>query len=109
MQRHRAGHLLVALLTAVGVVVAAPDAGARRGSKHGLDQDQVLDAVKRGEIKPLVDVLPVVEKAAPGRVVKVEVERRQGRIVYELKIVEPNGRVREVYIDATTLEILKIE
>ncbi len=41
--------------------------------------------------------------------IRIEVERKRGRIVYELKIIAEGGRVRELYIDAATLEVLKAE
>ena len=72
-----------------------------------LNQDQVLEAVKNGEIKAFTDVLAVAEQVWPGRVVRVEVERVRGRVVYEFKIIGANGRVREIYIDAATLEVVK--
>lgn len=90
-------------------LVTAPAMAKRNSSKQALDQDQVLAAVQRGEMKPLAAVLEVVAKAVPGPVIEVEVERKHGRLVYELKIITERGRVREVYVDASTLEILKIE
>jgi uncharacterized membrane protein YkoI len=72
-------------------------------------QDQVLEAVKRGEIRSLPEAQAAAEAAIPGQVVAVEIERRKGRLVYEFKIVAVGGRVREVYVDAASLSIVKIE
>jgi uncharacterized membrane protein YkoI len=44
-----------------------------------------------------------------GEVVGVEFEREYGRYVYEFKIVTPAGRLREVYVDAMSAEVLKTE
>lgn len=74
-----------------------------------LNQDQVLEAVKNGQIRPLADVLAAAAVAVPGRVIRVDIERKHGRTVYEVKIIGNHGRVREVYIDAASLEVLKVE
>jgi uncharacterized membrane protein YkoI len=78
----------------------------RRGATQ---QDQVLEAVKRGEIRPFAEIQAAAEMVMPGQVVGVEIERRKGRLVYEFKIIAAGGRVREVYVDAATLDIVKIE
>ena len=59
----------------------------------GTDQDQVLDAVKRGEIRPLAEIQAVAEKAMPGQFIGVEIKRRKGRLVYEFKIIATGGRL----------------
>jgi uncharacterized membrane protein YkoI len=39
----------------------------------------------------------------------VEFERKRGRYVYEFKVVTSTGKLREVYVDAMTAEIVKSE
>lgn len=87
--------------------VAADD--KREKGRRATQQDQIQDAVKRGEIRPFPQIQEAAEKAVPGQVVGVEIERRKGRLVYEFKIIAAGGRVREVYVDAATLEVVKIE
>lgn len=106
-----------ALLAAVLLVTSAlaPVRGddkpySRHGERsHGVHQDEVLDALKRNEIRPLAEVIAAAEKAIPGPVIAVKVKRKDGRLVYEIKIIAAEGRVREIYIDAATLETVKIE
>lgn len=92
-----------------GVAASADD--KRKGSRESTasQQDEILAAVKRGEIRPLSEAQAVAEAAVPGAVVGVDVERRKGRLVYEFKIIIASGRVREIYIDATTLAVVKVE
>ena len=40
------------------------------------------------------------------RIVEVEREREHGRDVYELKLAGPDGRVREIKVDAETGEVV---
>lgn len=106
-----------ALLAAVLFVMSAlaPARGddrsyRRHGERsHGVHQDEVLDALKRNEIRPLAEVIAAAEKAIPGPVIAVKVKRKDGRLVYEFKIIAAEGRVREIYIDAATLETVKVE
>jgi uncharacterized membrane protein YkoI len=79
------------------------------GSKKRLNQDEVHEAVKSGQIRPLDEALAAAAKVLPGQVLKVEIERKRGGLIYEIKIVAGQGRVREVELDASTLEVLKVE
>ncbi|TDR88172.1 PepSY domain-containing protein [Enterovirga rhinocerotis] len=73
---------------------------------RAVDQDAARRAMQRGEIRPLDQVLAAARAAVPGDVVSVELERKKGRWLYELKILTPAGKRREVKIDARTLAIL---
>lgn len=73
------------------------------------DHDRAFRALREGEAKPLADILEKVEKQFGGDVVGIEFERENGRYVYELKIVAPDGRLREIYVDAMTAEVLSGE
>jgi uncharacterized membrane protein YkoI len=103
----------LALLLALFNPTAADDKGeTRRGSrqsKSAVQQDQILDAVKRREIRSFPEIQAAAENVMSGQIVGVEVERLKGRLVYEFKIIGTSGRLREVYVDAATLDIVKVE
>jgi uncharacterized membrane protein YkoI len=80
-----------------------------KASEDNIDQDEILEALKRQEIRPLSEVLAAAEAVMPGQVVGVKVKRLNGQRVYELKIIAPQGRVREIYVDAASLAIVKVE
>lgn len=44
-----------------------------------------------------------------GEVLKVELEREDGRFVYEVKVLAQNGRVQEVELDAQDGSLIEIE
>jgi len=94
-------------LLIVSLFAVAASQALASGKK--LNQDQVRDALKSGEIRSLDDVTAVASKALPGQVIKVEVERSHGVLVYEFKIIGTNGRIREIKINAKTLDVLEIE
>jgi uncharacterized membrane protein YkoI len=103
---------LLMLMSSTSFVQADDKSDARRNTRQSepaAQQDQVLDAVKRGEIRPFPEIQAAAESVMPGQVVGVEIKRRKGRLVYEFKIITAGGRLREVYVDAATLDIVKVE
>jgi uncharacterized membrane protein YkoI len=108
----------VCLLTLVALTLSQGRAGADSASRTGRgsrnrDEDDTLsaaqDAVARGLILPLAEVMARLAGKLPGRVVGVEIEREDGRFVYEFKVIDARGRRREVYVDAATAAILKVD
>ncbi|MGD9918966.1 MAG: PepSY domain-containing protein [Paenirhodobacter sp.] len=85
--------LSILLSGAAGLPVAA------QGSH---DHNQAQSARARGEIQPLHAILPQVERTFGARLLEVELEPRNGRLIYELKLIKPNGRIFEAVVDAAT-------
>lgn len=100
--------LLFALLVCCGAAVADDDHEDSRERDHGR-QDQLREAVERGEIKPLSDVLRLVKPKLPGEIVGVEVERKSGGWIYELRVLDAKGRVFDAHVDAATAAVTDIE
>jgi uncharacterized membrane protein YkoI len=74
------------------------------------DEDHSHDRARRareaGEILTIVQIYDLARKAVPGRVLEAELEREHGRWIYELKILDPAGRVYELKLDAATGAVL---
>ena len=72
------------------------------------DQERARDLVKSGEIMPLEQLLQNIIGNEMGelRLLEAELEREQGRLVYELELVDEQGVVRELLFDAKTGEAL---
>lgn len=73
------------------------------------DFEIARDAVARGEILPLAEVLNRLAKVHPGRVVEVELEYSDGILVYEVELVTDDGRLIEVDLNAATGQIIEVE
>ncbi|MCV2216416.1 PepSY domain-containing protein [Thauera sp. Sel9] len=83
-------------LFATMLLLAAPIAAA-------VEQDMVRRAVEAGQLMPLKDILGRVQGRYPGKVLDVELDRDpSGRRIYEIKILQENGRRKEVHVDAVT-------
>ncbi len=101
--------IFIVVLAALPAAMVVAPVGVNAGSDCKRSQDCALDAFKNGEIKPLPEVLAAARAQVPGEVVKVELDREDGIWVYEIKILTPSGKRREVEINAKTLAIMKIE
>ncbi|GAB6043347.1 PepSY domain-containing protein [Endothiovibrio diazotrophicus] len=64
------------------------------------DHDEAWRLREAGEILPLEQLLRQVRERYPGRVIGVELEHERGRPVYEIELLEEQGRVRELLFDA---------
>jgi len=71
------------------------------------DHDAVRRAVERHEILSLLAVLDIVRGKLPGEIAGVEIERKDDRWVYEFRVVDGQGRLFEVHVDARTGEIVQ--
>lgn len=68
-------------------------------------RDAVRRAVEAGEIRPLADILNAIRAKVAGDIAGIEIEREDGRWRYEFRVIDGQGRVLEVYVDARTGEI----
>jgi uncharacterized membrane protein YkoI len=71
-------------------------------------QDEAREAVKKGLVRPLEEVLTEVRKTIKGDIVEIEFEKDDGRFIYEIEYVAPDGHLMEIKIDAKTLAVVSI-
>jgi uncharacterized membrane protein YkoI len=95
----RIGSAALSLVCALAVIAPAHVCADDR------KYDDVRRAVERGEIRPLADILAAIRDKLPGEVAGVEVERRNGRWLYEFRVVDSKGRLFDVYVDAHSATI----
>lgn len=73
----------------------------------GIGHDEARRLRERGEILPLSRVLEKATAVHPGRVLEVELERRRGGdYVYEVEIMDNQGTVWEMHVDARTGRVI---
>lgn len=70
------------------------------------DHERSRAALLAGEVMPLRLILEKVEKDYPGQVLEVELERERGKWIYEIKLLQENGRLRKLNVDGKTGEPL---
>lgn len=80
----------------------------RRYRQRGGLPNDARDAVRRGEVRPLRDVLSLVRRRSNAEVLDVDLYRRPQGWVYAMRVLTVQGRVRDVFLDARTLEPLRV-
>ena len=74
------------------------------------DQYLARDALLRGWIQPLDQVLQTAQKSAPGRVLDVSLEHTSGGAwTYNIVVLTQGGRYLRIYVDAARNRILQIK
>lgn len=111
--RTRREAVLLTVAVAASVLVLAAPASAKRdrdrGGEHEYEHDAVRDAVARGEIKSLADIIEAVRGKLPGEIVGTQLERKHDTWLYEFRTVDRDGRLFEVYVDAANGEVVRIK
>lgn len=98
-RRSRPGVWVLALL--VGSLGLQP---AWSGSKD--DHNRARQALQAGQVLPLGKVLERLEREHPGQVMEVELEQEEGRWIYEVKLLQPQGQLVKLKLDARTATLL---
>ena len=94
-----------ALLVALACGLASPGPALADRASH----EEARRALERGEVQPLARILDLARPALAGDVVRTELERDDGRWIYEFRVVTPDGRRLEVKVDAATGEVLRMK
>ena len=94
-------------LLTLALLIAPVSAGGQ--AQIPPDFELARDAVERGEILPLAEVLSRLQESHPGRVIEVELEYSDNILVYEVELVTDDGRLIEVDMNAATGEIVGMD
>lgn len=73
------------------------------------DHDRARQALLAGEILPLKTILERIERSQPGQVMEVELEQKSADWIYEIKLLQTEGRLLKLYVDARSGEILRVK
>lgn len=96
------------LLTLAAIACLPPlAAGGEEPARPDFEIAQ--EAVAKGEILPLAEVLARLQAVHPGQVIEVELEYSDGQRVYEVELITDDGRLIEVDLDAITGTILELD
>ena len=65
-----------------------------------LHHDRVKRLFDEGCILSMSDVMQRAARIQPGQLLDAELEHEAGRYIYEIRILDPSGRVHELELDA---------
>ena len=74
-----------------------------------IDQDDAIRLREAGEILPLESILTKAREHHDGKVIGVELERERDSFIYEIKILDNNGILWEMKINAEDGMVLEEE
>ena len=83
-------------------------AGATPLLHAGDDHDKARQALVQGKVQPLRTVLEKVERDYQGQAVKVEFDEDDGRYIYEIRLLQNDGRMAKLKVDAMDGKVLEV-
>ncbi len=95
-------------LALLGLLAGALVAGAPLHAEPN-DHDLARQALQQGKVLPLRTVLDKVEREHQGQVLKIEFEQEDGRFIYEIRLLQQDGRLVKLEVDASSGQVLKIK
>lgn len=72
-----------------------------------LADDDYRDLMENADIVPLETLIGEARTAQPGHILEVELDRKHGKLLYEVEVLDDQGVVHELYFDATTGELIR--
>ena len=88
--------VVMIMVLASGVVVA------------GDDHVRARQALEAGEVMPLRQLLQQIAVSHPGEIIDVELEQREGRWLYEIKMLRRGGGMFKLKVDARDGEVIEV-
>jgi uncharacterized membrane protein YkoI len=103
-----AGRRIVVLVALIGsaLVLNVPAWSDEKGKEE--DESKVADLAKTAKVT-IQDAIKTASDKMAGTVVEAELERKHGKIVWEVEIVGADGKVTEVHIDAASGAVIDTE
>ena len=73
------------------------------------DHERARALLEQGKILSLSEIMKQASSQIPGKILEVELEEEEGKIVYEIEFLSEHNVVMEMFIDAHTGQIISIE
>jgi uncharacterized membrane protein YkoI len=81
-----------------------------RADDHDHDAHELARrAFEQGRVLPLRAVLDKIERDYQGQVLKVEFEQGDGRYLYKIRLLQSDGRMVKLKVDAVDGKVLEIK
>jgi uncharacterized membrane protein YkoI len=102
------------LLTLISILLAGGPVSLPAGQPVAFahdehDEDLALNAREAGEVIALDQVLAALGNTMPGEISEIELEREHGILIYEFKVISPDGQMQKIRVDAKTGKLIKPE
>ena len=105
--RRRTGALAALRSALAALLLSACALPIAWGGSRG-DHERAHAAVRAGEVLPLATLLERLQRTHPGQVLELELDREDGRWIYEIKLLQANGQLLRLELDAGTGQVLEV-
>ena len=95
--------VLFVILITLGLKTNIPFATAEEG------QVTVRKLQESGQILSLEKIAKLANAVKPGEILETELENKKGRYIYEVELLDTQGKVWELKLDAKTGKLIKLE
>ena len=89
------------------LLIAALLGGSLAARADDGDHEEARRLHQAGDILSLQVILERLRPTHPGKILEVELEKKHGRIIYEIELLAEDGRVHEIEVDAKNGEVLR--
>ena len=96
----------LALMLALVLMLMLMLMGSATGDQHW---EALHSEVRRGDVVPLETILDWLDAHYIGDVLEVEIDRDDGLVEYEIKLLGPQGQVVEFEFDGHSGQLMQIE
>jgi uncharacterized membrane protein YkoI len=104
-----ATHLSLLGLTIVLVAVLSSMATSYRAHADDIDQATARQLSASGQILPLEKIHEKAKQIKHGKILETELEKKRGKYLYEVELLDEHGIVWEIKLDAATGQLMKLE
>lgn len=102
-----ARHLLAVVAATLAALGGSLFAASPASSAERVRHQDVRQLRESGKILPMEEILDRARAAQPGQIVEVELEREDGRYVYEVKVIDDADKMHRLELDAGSGEVLR--
>lgn len=105
------GRQVRVLVLAATLVLGTPAPGLTAEpvwEDYNLSYDRVRRAVRRGEAIPLSQAMARLRETIQGKLIATEYEYEFDRWVYEFTVIDMEGKLRRVHLDARSGELVQV-
>ncbi len=101
---------IVIAFTVIGGLVLALGTQVWSDEKPGREKDETKDKIEMATAKVTIEqAVRTASEKVHGTVIDAELERRLGKLVWEVEVVTPENRLLTVHVDANSGRVLDVE
>ncbi len=97
------------LLSGLAVGLLSVNPSLRADDHDDGSHELARQALEQGRVLPLRKVLEKVERDYQGQALKVEFEQDDGRFLYKIRLLQSDGRMVKLKVDAVDGRVLEVK